>query len=73
MNTEEIIDTCICGKCDKPELTKAQIKCFDLLRYIYAHPTERFWQAARNYFDVPFIYFGWYDGKTNEDTFFIED
>jgi hypothetical protein len=48
------------------------------IEYCEKNPNERFWQALRNWTEVPYIFIGnKYDGSNNvcglTDTFFFED
>jgi len=36
-------------------MTKAEKTAKGLLKYIQTHPTERFWQALLNFFQLPYI------------------
>lgn len=44
----------------------------EFTEYCKAHPSERFWQALRNWADVPYVFFGeTHEGKF-VDTFYLE-
>jgi len=42
----------------------------DFVEYCKDNPEQRFWQALRNWAEVPFILIG--DGEDTEDTFYRE-
>lgn len=58
----------------KKNNSKNQKLAIEFFEYCKANPDMRFWQALRNWAEVPFIYFG--EGGLKEpikDTFYLEN
>ena len=74
----DLISTCICGKCPERKIV-SEDKLWSFVHYCYQHPTERFWQALRNWSGYWFIFGGTKEISITEahklglqDTFFKE-
>lgn len=56
---------------------KALQKAKDFVKYLEAHPTERFWQGLLNFFNLPYIAISPLPpkdiDKRLEDTFYLAD
>lgn len=50
----------------KPKASAAERKAWSLLKYIVEHPSERFWQAVRNWSGHGFIFFGDQDDNVED-------